>query len=325
MLGNGLGRVSTASCMVALFVGLGLGACQQTGDDDSSTQGNVNGNPMTPAMTGVPAGQPPAAPGAVGTPPPAGTPPAGTPPATTPPPSQNDPENPGAAGAGSEPPPAEMPAAGSGADTPAEMAGSGETTPPPHMDLGKGDGSDVITIGDSWMTLYSGGIEGALDRAGTSYRHYGIAGTTLIGGDIPQQYERAKAANKDIKTVIMTGGGNDIMFTGGCNTKEACTMSVAAINDALGTLWTEMAADGVKDVIYVQYSKDAGTTPQDTRPTELPPPPAVCLSGMFGCHSLPTTDLVMGDLVDGIHPSGTAHDRIAAALLDMMAMGGMRR
>jgi lysophospholipase L1-like esterase len=315
--------------MLALIVGLGLGACQQAGDDDPSTQGNVNGNPMAPAMTGVPTGQPPAAPGApgaVGTPPPTGTPPAGTPPATTPPPAQNDPDNPSAtAGAGSEPPPADMGAAGSAADMPAEMAGSGEEMPPPHMDLGKGDGSDVITIGDSWMTLYSGGIEGALDRAGTSYRHYGIAGTTLIGGDIPQQYERAKAANKDIKTVIMTGGGNDIMFTGGCNTKEACEMSVAAINDALNTLWTEMAADGVKDVIYVQYSKDAGTTPQDTRPTTPPPPPAICLTGMIGCHSLATTDLVMGELVDGIHPSGAAHDRIAAALLDMMAMGGMRR
>jgi lysophospholipase L1-like esterase len=217
-----------------------------------------------------------------------------------------------------------MPTAGSG-DVPMEMAGSGEEMPPPHMDLGKGDGSDVITIGDSWMTLYSGGIEGALDRAGTKYRHYGIAGTTLIGGDIPQQYVRAKAANPDIKTVIMTGGGNDIMFTGGCNTKEACEMSVAAINDALNKLWTDMAKDGVKDVIYVQYSKDAGTTPQDTRPTTPPPPPPICLTGMIGCHSLPTTDLVMGQLVDGIHPSGAAHDRIAAALLDMMEMSGMRR
>jgi hypothetical protein len=46
---------------------------------------------------------------------------------------------------------------------------------------------------------------------------------------------------------------------------------------------------------------------------------------MIGCHSLATTDLVMGQLVDGIHPSGAAHDRIAAALLDMMEMGGMRR
>ena len=226
--------------------------------------------------------------------------------------------------------------AGSGAMPPAEpMAGSDAdpmvptepepTTPPPRMDLGVGDGKDVVTIGDSWMTLYSGGIEGALDRAGKNYRHYGVAGTTLIGGDIPQQWERAKAGGAKASTVIMTGGGNDIMFTGGCNTTEACEMSVAAIGKALNELWTKMSADGVQDVIYVQYSKDAGTAPSGTRPTTPPPPPAICVSGPIHCYSLPTTDLVMGQLVDGIHPSGTAHDRIAKALLDLMEMNGMRR
>ena len=195
-----------------------------------------------------------------------------------------------------------------------------------RMDLGKGDGSDVVTIGDSWMDYIGGGggIQAGLDRAGTNYRHYGLSATTLISGQIPGQYTRAKGVNPDIKTVIMTGGGNDVMFSGGCNTAELCEMSVAAIQEALNTLWTEMADDGVKDVIYIQYSEDAGTAPEGTRPKMTKPVP-ICLTGRILCHTLPTTELVMGQLVDGIHPARAANDRIAMAVLKMMEERKMRR
>lgn len=195
-----------------------------------------------------------------------------------------------------------------------------------RTDLEKGDGSDVVTIGDSWMDYIGGGggIQAGLDRAGTNYRHYGLSATTLISGQIPGQYTRAKGANPDIKTVIMTGGGNDVMFSGGCNTAELCEMSVAAIQEALNTLWTEMADDGVKDVIYIQYSEDAGTAPTGTRPKNTKPVP-ICLTGRILCHSVPTTELVMGELVDGIHPARAANDRIAEAILKMMEERKMRR
>jgi hypothetical protein len=198
---------------------------------------------------------------------------------------------------------------------------------PAQQDYGVGDGSDVITIGDSWMQIATngGGIEGALDRAGKHYRHYSIPGTTLIGGDIPAQYDRAKAANPKIATVIMTGGGNDIMFTGGCNTADACAMSVQKIADALDQLWTKMSGDGVTSVLYIQYSRNAGTTPSDTRPAMAPIPP-ICLTGKIRCLTLDTTDLVARtDTVDGIHPTLPACDRIATATLDQMTMHGARR
>jgi hypothetical protein len=196
-----------------------------------------------------------------------------------------------------------------------------------QQDYGMGDGSDVITIGDSWMQIVTngGGIEAALDRAGTHYRHYAIPGTTLINGDIPAQYDRAKAANPKIATVIMTGGGNDIMFTGGCATKEACTMSVQKLVDAFDQLWTKMASDGVTTVVLIEYSKNAGTTPADTRPDTSPIPP-ICLSGKIRCLAIDTTDLVARtDTVDGIHPTLPACDRIAKATLDKMTMSGARR
>ena len=130
---------------------------------------------------------------------------------------------------------AESVPAGTGGAAPPEVTDAGMMVPAGRMDLGKGDGSDVLTIGDSWMNILTngGGIEGGLDRAGTSYHHEAIAGTTLIGGDIPAQYNRATAGGAKFATAIMTGGGNDIMFTGGCATKEACAMSVQAIVDAL--------------------------------------------------------------------------------------------
>jgi hypothetical protein len=211
-----------------------------------------------------------------------------------------------------------------------ETLGDGGFVPPwmTREDLGKGDGKDVITIGDSWMdyVLGGGGIEAGLDRAGTKYRHYGVSATTLLSGQIPGQYDKAKRADPKISTVLMTGGGNDIMFSGGCSTPAECEMSSQKISDGLNTLWTKMAADGVKDVVYIQYAAAAGTTPQANKPTKPPAPAPICLSGKISCHSMPTTDIIKAsDLVDGIHPSRSANDKIAKKLLALMEERKMRR
>jgi hypothetical protein len=278
--------------------------------------------------TAVPTGAPPeaggsAAPAPTTTAPAAGaaaTPPAGTDTGTPPA---------GAAGAsaGDVPIPT-TPEAGSAATPPVEpMAGSAATPPPPVVDLGEGDGSDVVTIGDSWMNyiISGGGIEGALSRAGKSYAGYGVAGTTLLSGQIPGQYTSAKRTHPNISTVIMTGGGNDIMFSGGCNTPEACEKSVQALSDGLNELWTTMSNDGVKDVVYIRYSKGAGTTNTANLPTTPPTPPVICTTGPIRCTSMDTTDAVMDQLIDGIHPAPAANDRIVEKLLMTMEMKGIRR
>ena len=133
--------------------------------------------------------------------------------------------------------------------------------PATPMDYGEGDGSDVVTIGDSWMdyALSGGGIEGALRRAGKQYRNYSRSGTQFLNGVIPGQYARAKRANADIKTVVMTGGGNDILLGGySCDTREQCQRYVEALVEGLNELWTEMSNDGVQNVLYINYSRDAG-------------------------------------------------------------------
>lgn len=211
-------------------------------------------------------------------------------------------------------------------DAEAPMGGKvpSEAMPPKEaVDLGAGDGSDVVTIGDSWMSFFAnrGGIEGALRRAGKNYRNYGVAATTLAGS-IPGQFTRAKRNNPEISTVIMTGGGNDILFTGGCNTAAQCGEAVVTLVENLNELWTQMADDGVQNIVYIQYASDAGSR---ARPDEPPPVAEICLSGRVRCHSLATTELVDGALIDGIHPSSAANERIAAAVLELMEARGIRR
>jgi hypothetical protein len=208
-------------------------------------------------------------------------------------------------------------------------------------DLGKGDGSDVIMIGDSWMSLFQpmSGIQGGVLKAsGQPYRPYSAGGTTLLGGGaldgflaaIPVQYDNAIAADPDVKTVIMTGGGNDILQSGlqaDCDMNgDACGAQVVKILDRLTELWADMAADGVKDVVYIFYATPAGKSVDFELPdgdgavrrcANVPAP--------LRCHTLATLDIVMGDIPDGIHPSQVASDRIGEAVVALMASEGMRR
>ena len=222
--------------------------------------------------------------------------------------------------------------------TDAGVMGMDATVAQPHMDLGKGDGRDVITIGDSWMnnTLLTGGaIEGALDRLTMQpYRHYAVQGVLLLqtsafGPAIPTQYTSAKRQNPNIKTVLMTGGGNDIIqnasVQSSCNSGgDACKQKLMEISEALNKLWTQMAEDGVQDVVLIRYSDDAGSTDQKTRMMSNTPP-AICTSGKIRCHSIASTEAVMGDLQDGIHPTRAANDRLAKVIWDYLVMKGIRR
>jgi hypothetical protein len=141
----------------------------------------------------------------------------------------------------------------------------------------------------------------------------------------------AKRADADIKTVVMTGGGNDIIQVPGlrddCAANGAqCAMVLSEILDRLTQLWTEMAMDGVQDVVYVQYSNPEGNNVDYALPSgdgvakrcaEVPTP--------LRCHPLETLDIVMGDIPDGIHPSSAAFDRLGTAVHDLMTTQGMRR
>jgi lysophospholipase L1-like esterase len=199
-------------------------------------------------------------------------------------------------------------------------------------DLGVGNGSDVIMMGDSWMSgalCFSGSCQLGINQAITSvgkkrYRNYAISATQLSTGAIPRQFTQAVRANKDIKTVIMTGGGNDVLI-GGASGASAGSL----ITNELNKLWTTMSNAGVKDIVYIQYSSAAGgAASRGTRVDDNAPPPVIpiCQTGPVICHSIPTSDIISrGDLADGIHPGAAGNRRIAERVLKIMEERKIRR
>jgi hypothetical protein len=234
-------------------------------------------------------------------------------------------------------------AAGSGgAAGAAGAAGSG--TPAMHEDLGKGDGHDVVLLGDSYMsnTLQiegtGGGIVPSLLRiSGQRYRNYAVQGTMLLMDDsfgpaIPTQWDDAKRINPDIKTVVMTGGGNDIIQNSALQAScmmggDECKQLLLRETKRFDELWTAMAAAGVQDIIRVAYATDTGTVDSKIlNDPEVTAPPPICTTGKVRCHNLATNDLIKKEIAaDGIHPLQSANERVAQAIVDLMAKEGMRR
>jgi hypothetical protein len=214
---------------------------------------------------------------------------------------------------------------------------------PSHPDLGKGNGSDVVLMGDSWMsnTLQiegtGGGISPALIQvSGQPYRNYAVQGVMLLQADafgpaIPTQYDQAKLVNPDIKTVVMTGGGNDIIQNASLQSScqmatDPCKQALAQMSQTLETLWSRMADDGVQDIVYIQYADDVGTVDPSLRGDKGIKTPAVCSSGKVRCYSVDTTNAVMHQIAaDGIHPLQAANARVAQLVFDLMVQQGMRR
>ena len=212
---------------------------------------------------------------------------------------------------------------------------------PATTDPGMGDGKDVITIGDSWMNLGGEGIQQSLEKAsGRDYRNYGVGGTRLLNGQIPMQYEMAKAENPDIKTVIMTAGGNDILqdisvhfqcIDSAFDTSDVCKKRIDEVAARLVTLWAQMAEDGVKDVIIIGYTKKAGLLGPLSKSAEYSnmkiPPLCDAVPAPLNCHAF-DSDLLVPSIalrIDGIHPDAASYDALGAALWKYMGEEKVRR
>jgi lysophospholipase L1-like esterase len=231
--------------------------------------------------------------------------------------------------AGSGPPMAAD--AGSVADASSVDAGSTDASGP-RTDQGKGNGKDVITIGDSWMLLVFSGIQESLVKVAMQpYRKYGFAGTQVLTGDIPAQFDRAKSEDANIKTVVMTGGGNDILLSGAgadCETGGPnCTAQLDKVATTLDKLWKKMADSGVQDVVHVQYAAIAvKNNPVKNLPAHLVRLQELCSSHPpMRCFQLNTDAIVTELRADGIHPTDANYDKLGKAVFDLMVKEGMRR
>jgi lysophospholipase L1-like esterase len=205
-------------------------------------------------------------------------------------------------------------------------------------DKGMGDGSDVITMGDSFMNLNGReGTEISLEKvSGRDYRNYGVAGTQLLDGRIPAQFDSAVRENPNIKTVVISAGGNDIllgMISCTWNWTEACNEQVRRVAAGHTELRTKMGSMGVEDVIWVHYGySTAGSDEPDPnlKPgLDLAREMAVtgCTPEMTPrCHFIDPVEELYGEIrSDGIHPTAAGYDILGQMVWDTMQARGIRR
>jgi lysophospholipase L1-like esterase len=205
-----------------------------------------------------------------------------------------------------------------------------------HVDQGMGDGKDVITIGDSWMLLMAGsGIEVSLEKVSKrDYRNFGVPGTKLLDEVIPKQYETAKGQGA-VKTVIMTGGGNDIIQDKPTDCVDSAFGDVCkAQNDKVAArlvkLWDEMSSDGVQDVVLIGYTRKASLlfsplAKSAEYSSATIPPLCAAVAPPLRCHVIDSDTVFDGTTREGIHPTDAGYDKIGAAVWKLMQDEGMRR
>ena len=132
------------------------------------------------------------------------------------------------------------------------------------------DRNEIITLGDSIFDL-SGDIQRILeDRAGQTFRDYTLSGAELSGGivanSVERQYSDAKSTDANIETIVMDGGGNDILIPAiildpyGCRThwwrwsiSRSCKNLINDQYVNLVNLMNKMDNDGVSNVLYLGY------------------------------------------------------------------------
>jgi lysophospholipase L1-like esterase len=183
----------------------------------------------------------------------------------------------GTGGAGGAP----GPMAGAGAGTGGAGSGgaggggaggaAGSTTTPEHVPPCIDDPADVVLIGDSyidWITHTF--VADIRAESGQQWPSYAIGGTSMATGGIghiPDQLDTALADNPEIKAIVMTGGGNDILVAdtimfpdaGMCTSVQTapmipdCMAIVAAALEEAKNLMDKTADKGIRDVVYFFY------------------------------------------------------------------------
>jgi lysophospholipase L1-like esterase len=132
------------------------------------------------------------------------------------------------------------------------------------------DRNDVVTVGDSIFDL-SGDLQRFLEaKAGQTFRDYTISGSKISGGNLARaidlQYADANNFNSNIDTIVMNGGGNDILIpamTGdfyGCRTKwyrknisSSCKNLINNVYVNTVNLMNTMDTNGVQNIVYLGY------------------------------------------------------------------------
>lgn len=197
----------------------------------------------------------------------------------------------------------------------------------------------VVNIGDSIFAL-SGEIQNKLHSlGGKTFRRYATSGAELKGGDliapsVVNQFATARADNSNIQTVLMDGGGNDILIpvltlfdVYNCKRDwwegSLSTSCKNLINDIYVdgvNLLNEMRSRGVTKVLYLgyYYTKDSLISGnlsalRDAINYGDGKFATACANSLVSCTFIdPRSSIVNADIIaDGIHPATSGSHKIA--------------
>ncbi len=194
------------------------------------------------------------------------------------------------------------------------------------------DRNEIITVGDSIFDL-SGKIQQFLEeRAGQTFRDYTLSGAELSGGfvarSVTQQYQDARQDDPNIETIVMDGGGNDILIPAlvfdpyGCRThwwrwniSSACRNLINDVYVDLVDLLNTMAADDVQHVIYLGYYYPKGLQANLARAVDYGDARLAdaCRNTWVNCTFVdPRPHISRSDIIiDGIHPATSGSRKLA--------------
>lgn len=198
----------------------------------------------------------------------------------------------------------------------------------------------VVNLGDSIFAL-SGKIQDYLHSyGGKTFRRYATSGAELKGGDliapsVVNQFSVARGDNSNIKTVLMDGGGNDILIPVltlfdpyDCKTdwyqfgvlSSSCKNFINNIYVDGANFFSTMYSQGVTKVLFVGYyytknsliSGNLADLKQaiDYGDTKLA---QACANSPVSCTFIdPRSSVKSADIIaDGIHPATSGSQKIA--------------
>jgi lysophospholipase L1-like esterase len=265
-------------------------------------------------------------------------------------------DQPGSGGAGTGATPGSG-GASTGGTTGTGGAGTGGAPPASKPPCIATPAQEAAILGDSYVTgAASPALQpalGKLDASVLQYKNYAVPGTSLatggITGLIPPQLDSALAASKNLKFIIMDGGGNDILICDaakfpGCSTtcskagstsSQMCKDIVTQATAAAEKMLEKESNSGIKDIIYFFYphvpSNNGGYS--EILDYSLPVAKEQCdnvltkTAGKTTCHFIdfvPIFKAAGGDrnpanfAGDGIHPSQAGQDMMAKEINRVM-------
>lgn len=204
------------------------------------------------------------------------------------------------------------------------------------------DNNRVVNVGDSIFAL-SGEIQGYLHAwKGKTFRRYSTSGAEINGGDVIapsvyNQYAIARGDNSNIDTILMDGGGNDILLPvillfDPYNCKRdwwewrlssSCKNLINDIYVDAVNLLNNMHADGVDNVVYLgyYYTKDSLISGNLSRLKDAinygdSKMAQACSYSAANCTFVdPRSTINNSDIIsDGIHPNTSGSYKLANLL-----------